>query len=151
MALQVDKPAAMYTASEGILAAQKVRRDVMSRGYYTVFGAIEMIGTMYGVNRMKGMTSNLQQNESITEIMPYAMDEAAQSLGIKEEMSPMTSLLVATMMTVATTMLVNPETSEKSSSTGNGSIEMPEVIPEEIIGDEDPAPEDGYLDDKFPE
>jgi len=148
MALQVDKPVTMHTASEGILAAQKVRRDVMSRGYYTVFGTIEMIGTMYGVDRMKGMTSNLQQNESITEITPYAMDEAAKTLGIKEEMSPMTSLLVATMMTVATTLLVNPGTAEKSST---GKIELPEVIPEEIIGDETPKAEDGYLDDKFPE
>lgn len=148
MALQVDKPVAMYTSQEGLLAAQKARRDIMSRGYYTVFGAIEVIGTMYGVNRLHGMTSNLQQNESITEIMPYAMDEAAQRLGIKEEMSPMTSLLVATAMTVATTLLVNPGATEKSST---GKIELPEVVPEEIIGDEKKAPEDGYLDDRFPE
>ena len=147
MVLQSDKTVTMHSDSDMALAAQKLRRDAMSRGYYTVFGAIEMIGTMYGVDRLRGMTSNLQQNESITEIMPYAMDEAAKSLGIKEEMSPMTSLLVATAMTVMTTVLVAPAKS------ATASVKLEDIVPEEdeLIGDETPAPEDGYLDDKFPE
>lgn len=125
-----------------------VRRHTMSRGYFTIFGLVEMLGTSYGVNRLHGMTNNLRNDEGVATILPLAMDDFASRLNISEDMSPSASLAISTGLVVLGTLL----TPQAHIPTQN--VQLPEFKEEEDIDDakaREEKKDDGYLDDKFPE
>lgn len=131
---------------------REVRRHTMSKTYFTMFGLIELVGTSYGIDRLHGITANLQNDSGVTTILPLAMDELAARVGIAEDMSPSASLLVATSMVLIGTLCTPPAPGTQLQRVT--SEKMPEFVEEEDIDvakAKEEKKDDGYLDDKFPE
>lgn len=86
---------------------QKLKVEVMSAGYFTVFGVLEVIITD-NVRNVTGMTKRLKADPAVRAALPAAMEELAEYVGMTGDISPMSSLLISTAL-VAFTAVMAPE------------------------------------------